>query len=135
MASRLFETGFKYENGDKYSRVISKIHYEPRREKPHIESLCDKQRYCKLINKIENSNLPDEEKRFLRLAAGRLVVFNYSLIADYYAHADKEMQGLMEELALVIIDIDDAIDNGYIELSKRMEELRDETKKRKNRVD
>lgn len=135
MANRLFETNFKFENGDKYSRVISKIQYEPRREKPHIESLCDKQKYGKLINKIEHSNLPDEEKRFLRLAASRLIVFNYSLIADYYAHSDKEMQELMEEMALVIIDIDDAIENGFVELSKRMEELRDETKIRKNRID
>ena len=135
MASRLFETDFKYEGGDKYSRVISKIQYEPHREKPHIESLCDKKRYVELMNEIADSDLPEEEKKFLRLAASRLIVFNYSLIADYYAHSDKQMQELMEKMALVIVDIDDAIHNGYVELSKRMEELRDETKKRKNRTD
>lgn len=135
MASKLFETNFKFANGDKYSRAISKIQYEPRREKPHIESLCDKKKYIKLINKIEKSNLPEEEKKFLRLAASRLIVFNYSLIADYYAHSDKEVQELMEEMALVIIDIDDGIANGFVELSKRLEELADESKKRKNKID
>lgn len=135
MAGRLFETDFKYANGDKYSRTISTIQYEPTGKKPHIESLCDKQKYGKLIYKIDHSNLPKEEKRFLRLAASRLIVFNYSFIAEYYAQSDKEMQELMEEMALVIVDIDDAIENGFVELSKRMEELRDETKIRKNRVD
>ena len=35
----------------------------------------------------------------------------------------------MEESALIVLDIDDAIANGYVKLSKRMEELIDESKK------
>ena len=49
--------------------------------------------------------------------------FNYSKIAEYYAHQDKEMQELMEESALVIIDYEDAIKNGYVELSQKIEEI------------
>ena len=33
------------------------------------------------------------------------------------------MQELMEQTALVIIDYDDAIKNGYVRLSKRLKEL------------
>ena len=49
-------------------------------------------------------------------AAGRHTVFNYGLIAEYYAHASPEMQELMEKSALVIIDVDNAIANGYATL-------------------
>ena len=35
------------------------------------------------------------------------------------------MQRLMEQSALVIIDIDNAIENGFVELSSRIDELRD----------
>ena len=61
------------------------------------------------------------------MAASRHIVFNYSKIADYYAHASSEMQRLMEQSALVIIDIDDAIANGYVKLSKDIQELLDKT--------
>ena len=37
------------------------------------------------------------------------------------------MQRLMEQSALVIIDIDDAIANGYVKLSKDIQELLDKT--------
>ena len=49
-------------------------------------------------------------------AAGRHNVFNYRNIAEYYAHAKPEMQRLMEKSALVIIDVDNAIANGYASL-------------------
>lgn len=49
--------------------------------------------------------------------------FNYSKIADYYSNASEEMQILMEKSALVIIDIDDAIANGYVKLTKVVEDL------------
>ena len=62
------------------------------------------------------------------MAASRHIVFNYAKIADYYAHADKEMQELMEQSALVILDIDDAIANGYVKLSKDIEKLISESK-------
>ena len=67
-----------------------------------------------LISEIEQSEgITEEERRFLIQAARRHNVFNYRNIAEYYAHATPEMQRLMEKSALVIIDIDDAIANGY----------------------
>ena len=78
------------------------------------------------ISSIAKEN-PEEEKEFLRLAATRHIVFNYARIADYYAHSNKEVQKLMEESALVIIDINDAIANGYVKLSKNIEKIMRET--------
>ena len=76
---------------------------------------------------IKSSKLPEEEKEFLLLAATRHIVFNYSKIADYYAHSNKQMQELMEDSALVILDLNDAIANGYIKLSKNIERIMRET--------
>ena len=124
----------KLMDGDnKYSRAIKVPQYEPSTVKPHLEELCDKSKYIDLLRNINKSDIPDDVKEFLRLGATRHIAFNYSKIADYYAHADKTVQELMEESALVIIDIDDAIANGYVKLSQRMKELVDEQKKREGK--
>lgn len=112
----------------KYSKKIEVPQYLPSREKPDISSLLDYSKYSKLLANIKNSNVSEEEKKFLKLAASRHIVFNYAKIADYYAHASKEMQELMEQSALVILDIDDAIANGYVKLSKDIEKLINDSK-------
>lgn len=100
----------------KYSSKIESPIYEPKNQKPHIIELCDKSKTHRLMQEIENSNLPYEEKMFLLDAARRHTVFNYEKIADYYAHASKEMQHLMERSALIIIDFDKAIEYGYVKM-------------------
>lgn len=112
----------------KYSKKIEVPQYLPSREKPNIESLTDYTKYSKLIRDINNSTVSEEEKKFLKFAAARHIVFNYAKIADYYAHASAEMQELMEQSALIILDIDDAISNGYVKLSKDIEKLISESK-------
>lgn len=97
--------------------------YSPSEVKPRLESLVDFTKYTELIRKIKNSNVTPEEKAFLKYAASRHLVFRYDLIADYYTHADKEMQELMEQSALVILDVDDAIANGYVKLSKDIRKI------------
>nr|DAG18865.1 MAG TPA: hypothetical protein [Caudoviricetes sp.] len=128
----LFNVPKKSAMGDdtKYSRAIKAPQYVPSKEKPHISSLTDMQKYISLIAKINKSNVSEDEKKFLRFAASRHIAFNYALIADYYAHSDKEMQTLMEQSALVILDIDDAIANGYVALSEKMKQLVQEEKER-----
>lgn len=118
-------------DGDsKYSRAIKVPQYVPSRDKPMLDSLIDIQKYSELMGNINASNVSEEEKRFLRFAATRHIGFNYALIADYYAHATPEMQRLMEQSALVILDIDDAIANGYVKLSAKMNQLVEEEKER-----
>lgn len=111
----------------KYTTKVQIPQYLPKNEKPSIHSLVDDRKYRELLNQIYNSSLPEEEKEFLRMAATRHIVFNYSKIADYYAHSNKEMQKLMENSALVIIDIDDAIANGYVKLSESIKKIMDDT--------
>ena len=57
------------------------------------------------------------------MAASRHLVFDYSKIADYYSHSNKEMQELMEDSALVIIDFKKAIEDGYVKLTKEIADL------------
>jgi len=111
------------EEDEKYTKAINIPQYLPKNEKPSLYSLCDTYKYEKLMEEIKNSKISDEEKQFLFLASARHIVFNYSKIADYYAHASKTMQELMEKQALVILDIDDAIANGYVRLSKNIDKI------------
>ena len=115
---RLFNVASNQNPDNRYTKKIEVPQYAPSEEKPRIESLIDYEKYSKLLANINKSNVSEEEKKFLKYAAARHIVFRYSLIADYYAHASKEMQELMEQSALVILDIDDAIANGYVKLSK-----------------
>lgn len=75
----------------------------------------------KFIDNINKADIPQEEKDFLIKAAHRHIKFNYKNIADYYAHANKEVQELMEDSALVIIDFNKAIENGYVSLSDKIQ--------------
>ena len=51
-------------------------------------------------------------------AAERHVAFNFQRIANYYAHAPADVQALMERSALVVIDYDQAIENGFVRLKE-----------------
>ena len=106
-----------------YTAKINIPQYEIKGDEPAINELFDKEKTEQLINEIKESNVSDEQKDFLIKAAQRHLGFNYNKIAEYYAHQDKEMQELMEKSALVIIDYDDAIKNGYAELIKGIEEI------------
>ena len=100
----------------KYSSKIEAPIYEPKNKKPHVLELYDKEKTKRLLREIDNSNLPIDEKNFLVEASKRHIVFNYEKIADYYAHASKEMQQLIEKSGLVIIDFEKAIQYGYVKL-------------------
>lgn len=115
---RLFDVASNTTTDNRYTKKIEVPQYAPSDEKPRLEALIDYTKYSKLLANINKSNVSEDEKKFLKYAAARHIVFRYSLIADYYAHASKEMQELMEQSALVILDIDDAIANGYVKLSK-----------------
>ena len=105
------------ELSDKYTKKIKKITYEIMGETPDISELCDKSKTNALLQDIESDmSISEEEREFLKLAAMRHIVFDYHKIAEYYAAASPEMQGLMEDSALVIIDIEQAITNGYARL-------------------
>jgi hypothetical protein len=99
-----------------YTSKINAPIYEPSEEKPKLSDLINKDKYKELVNNIKKSSLSLNEKNFLLDCATRHLVFDYTKIADYYAHSNKEVQKLMEDSALIIIDFNKAIKSGYIQL-------------------
>jgi hypothetical protein len=108
-----------FEGGENiYTKKIKIPVYEPSGDKPAKSELFDDVKTKALVEYIESLGLDDEVKAFLVLAAQRFTVFNYDKIAEYYAHSSSDVQEVMEKLALVIIDYDKAIENGFIRLSE-----------------
>lgn len=106
-----------------YTTKVNIPQYLPNCEKPNVDELCRTEKYMELVHNIKNADIPKDVKEFLLLAATRHIVFNYSKIADFYAHSDAQIQRLMEQSALVIIDFNDAIANGYVRFSSRIDEI------------
>lgn len=111
------------EEDKKYTTKVGIPQYLPSMDCPSVYSLVDDTKYKELVKNIRESNISEEDKKFLEMAATRHLVFNYARIADYYAHASKDVQKLMEQSALVIIDLDDAIANGYVKLSENIKKI------------
>ena len=115
------------EIGEKESKYTAKIdipHYHITGKNPRIEELYDDEKTRNLQKKIRRANIKDKElEYFLNLCCYRFLEFNYTNIAEYYAHTDKKTQELMEELVLVIIDFNDAVKQGFVEYSEMMRNI------------
>ena len=116
----------EFESDNVYTKEINIPHYEITGECPLLTDLVKEEKTNSLIGRINNSNIPQGIKDFLIKASYRHLAFNYQNIAEYYAHADKEVQELMEESALVIIDYDNAIRNGYVQIKEAINEMIEE---------
>lgn len=112
-----------------YSRKVETPIYEPKSEfAPSVSELVDTTVSDKFKDKLKKLKLKNEALAdFLTVASERFNSFDYGKIAEYYSHADKDTKELFEELALVIIDYDKAIENGFVKLvDSVMEQWREE---------
>jgi len=114
-------------DSEKYTTKIETPIYEMKGEKPSISEIYDTTKTGELSSKIIKADLPDDVRGFLMAAATRHTVFNYENIAEFYAHQDPEVQDLMRQSALIIIDYDQAIEQGYIKLTKALMQLSGES--------
>lgn len=114
------ENGVADDNSDNnYERKIVAPIYEPQDGDISIGDCYDTSKTDSLISAIEDSpDLDEPTKAFLKVAAYRHVKFNYEKVADFYAKAPEEVQRFMEDSALVIVDIDKAIEDGFVKISK-----------------
>lgn len=127
IAALLGEIKAQEETANEYSQKIDPVQYEVTGDAPEVWELYSDTKYRELIMDIESDgSISEEEREFLKLAATRHIVFNYRNIAEYYASAGHAMQGLMEDSALVIIDFDDAVKNGYAKIRGLIDEMRQE---------
>lgn len=109
----------------KYTMDVKAPIYEITGECPELSELVDTSKTDQLKEEIESSKIPVDVKKFLMLSAERHTVFDYSKIAEYYAHAPKEVQELMEKSALVIIDFNKSIEYGFTQLSSKIKVFRE----------
>lgn len=111
------------EEENPYTMKVDIPQYQITGECPKLKECINTQKVAELIKEIQKADITEEQKKFLINAAQRHLVFDYSKIAEYYAHQDKTMQELMEKSALVIIDFEDAIKNGYVEIRKEINNI------------
>jgi hypothetical protein len=119
----LLETTPSGDADNPYTDKVKIPTYEPQGEKPLVEELYDDKKAVDLIAAIQSSNLSEKEKHFLMSAASRHIVFDYAKIANFYAHSSADCQELMENSALVIIDFDKAIQNGFAKLTDEISNM------------
>ena len=111
-------------DNSKYTKKIDAPVYAPSGDCPAVNELYDKVKYEQLTAKIyQDPEIKSEVKDFLLAAAARHIRFDFEQIAEFYAHADPDTQQLMEDSALVIIDFDKAITNGYVKLSQAISDV------------
>lgn len=105
----------------KYSPKVGEVIYEPKTTEHEPWDLFTKEtRFDTDINLIENEGI----KEMLKARAAFFSTFNFSKIADYYAYqATKDEQAIFEKLALVILDKDRLIENGFAKLIETVKEL------------
>lgn len=109
---------------DTYTHKIDTPQYEITGETPPLSKCLDVSKVDELLVAIEKADgITEEEREFLVKAAYRHSRFSYKDVAEYYAAASKPMQELMEQSALVLIDFNDAIKGGYVQMSKKLAAL------------
>lgn len=109
-----------------YSQNTRAPIYEIVGECPRFDEMLDKTKYNQLIEQINESEASDELKQFLRFAATRHLVFNYSKVAEMYPHLSEADQELFEHSALIIIDFEQAIELGFAAFESAMQQMAEE---------
>lgn len=122
-----FEFDSPEEKENIYSEKIKSPTYNPTKESPpQLSELFDTEKYFKLLSEIKEKKLPQGVELLLELAASRHIVFNYENIAEFYCHQSIEVQCLMEKSALVIIDFNKAVEEGFVKLTNEIQEVMDQ---------
>lgn len=110
-----------------YTAKIDTPVYTPQSDTPPaLSALYDHSKTDELLTYIK-ANIKDTKlRKFLTHAAYRFTVFNYDQIAEYYSHLPQNERKIFEKLALVIVDYDNAIENGFIKMTKTLQALAEE---------
>ena len=100
---------------DRYSQRVGKVDYEPSGRSWEPGQLFSRPK--DYSDEIEAMDAPEGIKELCRLRNAWLCEFDYAKIADYYCNqATPGEQRMFERLALVLLDRDQLIENGFSEL-------------------
>lgn len=108
----------------RYNQSADRPLYEPTLDAPpELNEIVDTAKTEQLLQEIDAAtNVPQDVKEMLKSTARRHTVINFQNAAEWYAHQPPEIQQLAEDQALVIVDIDKSIQNGWARLSDQLRE-------------
>jgi hypothetical protein len=107
-------------------RITIPIYVPTKREPPSLSECYDRTEVEQLHRAIDqDENLSPEYKAFFKAAAERFTRWHFRNIAELYAHAPDAARAWFERLALVLIDVDQAIEYGLASLSKQILDIYD----------
>lgn len=111
------------QENETYTDRVDTPTYEVTGEEPAVTDLYDTDKTEALVEEIREADLSEDLRTFLVAAAYRHTRFDFENIAEFYAHAPPEVQRLFEKSALVIIDYEQAVEQGFVNLSENMKEI------------
>lgn len=126
----------------KNSKSINKVyphgnpipHYIPEGIKVDLTGCYNTTQYQELCKAINNTDLNESIKQFLRLGATRFIKFNYPQFAEYYCNcSDSEEKQIMEDLALVIIDDNNNIAKAYSKYKEYLDQVIEKDKQKREK--
>ena len=92
--------------------------YEPSGVATNLIDCIDTSKADALRCEIENLDISEEKKETYKRLADRLIVYNFSLFAEYYANCDNLVEAeLIEKLSLVIPSVPTALKHNLVKLS------------------
>lgn len=96
-----------------YSNKIKLPIFDPTGKQVTLEECVNVDQFVKYMDEIDKykseNKINEQQYKFLKLAASRFIVFNFENIAEYFCQTNADMQRIMQDLALVLIDYDDAL--------------------------
>ncbi len=113
---------------EKYTGKFSIPPYEPSEEDVSLDDCIDVDQYVQLLESINASldagEIGQNEARFLKLCATRWIKFHYGKSAQWYAtKASPAMKTLMEKSAMVLVDLDKAMEYGIVKGTKYVDRV------------
>lgn len=109
--------------GEKYVKKLASPIYKPTGKVPKLNKIFDTTKTDELCESINAAKIPEDVRQFLVHAAQRHTRINYAYAAEYYAQAPKRVQRLMEDVALVIVDFDKALEQGYLRMTEEIQDM------------
>lgn len=109
------------ENDNNYSRKIEAPDYEPTGRNVQVSELYDESKTQRLIAEINAMKVNAEIKKMLVAGAQRFTRFDFRNVAEWYSQQeDESVKAMMRKMAMVIVDFDEAVENGFVRLCEEL---------------
>lgn len=109
------------ENDNNYSRKIEAPDYEPTGRNVQVSELYDDSKTQRLIAEINAMKVNAEIKKMLVAGAQRFTRFDFRNVAEWYSQQeDESVKAMMRKMAMVIVDFDEAVENGFVRLCEEL---------------